>query len=81
MILPHEMSREFHKLYEQRKAEGEGLIGAKAWALGVMLTDRRRELSAVLTVFPLYTEATVSDLTTIARLSAELTLIMIERGA
>lgn len=73
------MKVEFQKIFQAEREE-RGMIGARSFALGLMLHDRRKELSEWLGSFDGgggFSERAQE----IARLTAECTLLMIERGA
>lgn len=79
LMLPQGMVDEFLKIHSAEKPE-RGTIGARVYALGVMVQKRRATLCELLTIQGqgAYWCDTTAE---IVRLNAELTLLMIERGA
>lgn len=82
MILPDAMIEEFRRHYDARKMT-EGTLPAKHQALAIMLTERRAELSSKLNAqrYDNDPESTFDPTREIAQLTAEITLLLIERGA
>lgn len=82
MMLPQPMVEEFLKIYHAEKPV-LGTLPARYHAFGVMLQARRERLTSLLTSQALDNdpESTWNPVNEIAAVSAELVLLMIERGA
>lgn len=78
------MTEDLKKRYaELREVGGEGAIPAKRIALAEMLTERRKRLVSLLHAqrYDNDPESTYDPTSEIATVTAELVLLMIERGA
>lgn len=75
------MVSEFMEIFQAEKPE-RGSIGARNYALSVMITKRRASLAEHLDAMPTYPCFHADEVThMITKITAQLTLLVIERGA